>query len=271
MQNLKQLFSMNLQLEKIFTRSGLAFLLTLTIPGMSKSGEEKTGIGLTRDDIHKLSGLSYRTIDRVKKLLISAAVIFERNGQYRISRAMNELRNFLDNYAKYHAGVIIRNLSSIMNISQNSIVQKFVAGGEIILASNEELESTGECSIAYTSITAMSRDNIQFLSNQNFYHYSIGNRTLKKEDYIIDTLLVGSDGARNMAYAMLYLQHISNYLDRNYLIEMGTLFGIGEIMKAMLRYIDSYPAIGIEIPKNFPKVDEFRELCMLYGVALHDE
>lgn len=271
MHNLKQLFSMNFQFEKIFTGSGLIFLTTLMVPEMSTFGGSETRIGLSRDNIRRLSGLSFRTIDRVKKQLISAAVIFERKGRYRISRAQKELHEFLDNYVRYHTGNIINKITTANKVFHYGVVQKFVAGGEIILASPDELTSTNELEISSTAITAMSQDRIQFLSNQYFYHFSIGQRELMKEDYVIDTLLLGTTSAHNIAYSMLYLQYIFKNIDRDYLIEMSTIFNIINIIESILQYLDRFPDVGNDLPKDFPKVDEFRELCKLYGVALHEQ
>lgn len=271
MQNLKQLFSMNLQIEKIFTGSGMTFLMTLMVPEMSTFGGFETIIGLSRDNIQRLSGLSFRTIDRVKKQLISAAVIYERNGRYRISHAQKELHDFLANYARYHTGDIINSITTANEVYHYGVIQKFAAGGEIILASPDELTSTDELEITSTAITAMSQDRIQFFSNQYFYHYSIGQRELLKEDYVIDTLLLGTTSAHNIAYAMLYLQYISKSIDRDYLMEMSTIFNITDIIEAILQYLVHYPEVGNDLPNNFPKVDEFRELCKLYGVALHEQ
>lgn len=268
--NLKQIFNMNLQVDKIFSGSGMIFLMALIVPDMSESDDRQTSPGLTRNDIHRLSGLSFRTIDRVKKQLISAAVIFERENRIRISLPLKELRDFLTNYSQFHAGVILKNISTTADISPNGIILKFVAGGEIILASFDELTTMEELSISPTAITAMSHDQIQFLSNQYYYHYSFGKRELMKEDYIIDTLLMGSSSARNIAYALLYLQNISKHLDTKYLDEMGSLYGISNILKEMQRYLEAYPNVGNHMPKHFPRIDEFRELCELYGVALHD-
>ncbi len=272
MENLKKLFVKNLQFEKILGGSSLPLLTTLAIPEMAAKGRQGKLKDMTIEQIILFSGLSRDTVYRTMDNLIMAGGVNRIGKCYRISNGIPELEEFIEQFAyNFASGVVNEITSEFESINDNKLkpIQttiRFVAGGEIIFSIPYGFEVKMTHPIIPTGLTAFIQDGLIFHTSVNYYHYSIGQRNLRKEDFALDHLLVDPTSVRNVSYVMLYLLKNKREIDWDYLIAIGSLFGLQEMVINIVDYLIKLPLHEVEYAWPIPKIKEFIELCDLYGV-----
>ena len=271
MENLKQMLTKNLQVDRILTGAGLPILLTLMIPEMSRSNDAMDWSGLSKQDITMMSGISRVTIHQELNILMRTGSVFRTERCYRISSKMRELRSFLKHYSQFLALQTINEISRDSGISENKFILQHTAGSELLISGKFNTPLTGIENLEPTGITKASIDNLQFLSESTYYHYSMSGRSLRAEDVIIDILLLDSSSPRYIAYSLLSILHFGPQVDHRYLLKLAKMNGVQQTVNTLYEYLDRFPLEKNEIPRGFPGAEEFRELCALYGVRLNAE
>ena len=274
MENLKQMFAKKLQVDRILSGSGLPILLTLMIPEMSIPHETMEASGLTKQEITLMSGLSRVTVHSELNALMLTGSVYRAARHYKVSKTMEELKSFLKNYSQYLALQTINDISRNTGISENKFIVQHAAGSEFVISAHYDVSLENLENIANlepTAITKATNENLHFLSDSAYYHYSMNGRHIREEDMIIDMVLLNPSSPRYMSYALLSILHFGGHIKKRYLLQLARMNGILHIVKKMYDYLDRFPLEKNEVPKGFPQAEEFRELCALYGVRLNAE
>jgi len=286
MEHLKRLFSRNLQFENMLGGSAVPLLFALVIPGMAagKNLDRSMGPrGLTVKQIRSFSRLSRDTIYRTLNKLMLAGAVFKDGDRCGISASMNELHEFIEQYAYFRGSEIVAGLMGETRVIRDAqgemgttvgsrkMTSHFVAGGELIVSVSHELSLPRSTHVAPTAITAFQQDGLMFQTSTDYYHYSMAGRTLGREDFAIDHILLDPGSVRNLSYSMLYLLKSGDDVDWDYLLETGSIFGVGEITRTIIDYLHSMSNGGKEFPWPFPGFKEFKDLCNLYGIKYDGE
>ena len=270
-QDLKYLLSSHIQHERIFCRSSLPFLLTLVIQEMSTLvfNEEVTGFSMKQ--IQHFSGLSKDTVFRTLKDLNQAVVLQRVATRIRISPTQKELRQFLMNYSQYLVSIELNRIAQAARIPSNELIVQYLSGTEFIFSVPRGSEIPTSSILSPTSITMFEEEGLLFLRSHDYFHYHGSGRRVRREDHAIDCILLNPFFTRNKSYAMLYILKFIHEIDFRYLRELGEIFGIAQLVKNIINYVEHFPSIEHDIPPGFPSVAEFQQLCVQYEVEYNAE
>lgn len=266
---LKRLFSRNLQFDKLLSGSAGLILTVLVMPSMA--GRESIGCGLRVKHIQLYSGCSRGTVASTLKRLMQAGAVYLDGGCYRLSRGLRELEEFVHQYALYQGSAVLQNLvqatdDELERSNHIQVLKHYQAGGEILFSVPQEVVLGDDTHVTTTSFTAFRREDLEFRTTRDYYHYSMGGRPIRKEDVALDHLLLDPHSFQNTAYSMMYLLKSAEEVDREYLVDTARMFGVDHIVREMLRYLEHVRDDAYARSRPFPSKPEFRDLCVLYGV-----
>ena len=268
---LKRLLAQNLQHHRLLGGSALPLLTVLVMPSMAAHNGGQPVPGLPPKRIQAFSGLSRSTVHQTLKDLMKAGAVYRIGRDYGISGRMRRLGEFVRQYALYQGSMIVQRWVQTAVEDQHQkapaqILKHFQAGGELIFTVPYEVELADDPHITPTSFTTFMSEDLEFRTPLKYYHYSMGGRQLQKEDAAIDHLLLDPRNVQNVAYSMLYLKALGDRVNWSYVMEMGRLFNIFDLLETMRRFLNRFPHVEPDPPGPVPSPEEFRDLCVLYGV-----
>ena len=269
-ETLKQMFSQKLRLEDILSGSGFPLLMVLSMKGKHFTQQEKVE-SFDLKSLVLLSGLSRATVYRTLARLVDAAAVKKHGTRYHLSSSMVLLRKFLDDYAAFLALARMRKLAKLADIAQAHLQLRFVSGPEFIFTTPAGFEPPSGWAGKQTALTAFKSSGLEFHTSKDYYHLTGSKRPLGPEDHLLDTLLLDPTSPRNVSYALLALKKDIHTLDMNYLLLLGEVFGVKELVVQMLRFLNGLDktmgAGEAEMEKLLPEPVEFERLCDIYGVV----
>lgn len=170
-----------------------------------------------------------------------------------LSRSLPFLASFLKSYSSY------LNFRKLKELTSKGVIVWERTREFIFFAPTDEHVEGAEI----TGISAMSRYNIDMVSNRAYYHRFESGRELRAGDVAIDTILAANLQPRGILYSLLFLKKIENF-DRKYLISRGKEIGHEKIVTDLMRFLDGKD-VG---SRAFPSREEFAQTCYRYGVSL---
>jgi predicted transcriptional regulator len=206
-------------------------------------------------DLKAKTDLSITTIRNALHNAIKFGVVRKIPYGYKLSNRMVLLKNFLNGYSEFISN------KNIKSYATNGIIHWRVGFEFIYSLPKGVRESIGNP----TSITAYTYDGIKIRSNRDYYHYSPTMKILKKEDFIIDHIILNHYGKgifhkQNLIYSLIYLKRFYDEIDENYFIRLSRISGLSSIAKEFLSYFNE-DYIG---KKYLPSKKEFYEKYKLY-------
>jgi len=238
---LRDMLQRRLPLQEWLIDSGLPILSVL-------SG---TGDGLRAADIVLRTGLSPATVRNYLPAAKRRGVVKKTQNGYRLSAGMSVLLDFLDRYAEFVAGRVLRSFSA-------KAVLRRRAGFEFIFT-----VPAGEVPKAGfpTGVTAFTRRGVLIRSNLDYYHYTPFRYKEGLEDYILDCAVAEKMSVNNLTYSLIFLKNHRRSVSAERLRAVGRAWGAAELAGDMLRFVDD----GASGLPGFPRRDEFEEKYFMYG------
>ncbi len=269
----KQMLARKLQLENILGGAGLRLFLTLAMPGMSGPGNAGKDILMDIHQIHAFSGLARATIYRSLSDAAYAGAIRKEGDKYGIAGSMGMLREFIRLYSLHMATLRLKMLPEVTGIDDSGLVLHFVSGSEFIFSVPTGSSIERYRSSYPTGLTAFQYDGLDFLTDRDYYHFTRDRYPLRTEDHAADILLIDRESSRYAQYSLLYLKKNMGQIHRDYLRDLGEIFGLSRELDAMIAFLDDdtsgKPSRAGNAQRGamaIPGHDEFDALCRQYGV-----
>jgi hypothetical protein len=237
----RELLGSGFRAEEVMSDSKLTLLSVLAGNGGS----------LDQKDLLAFSGLSGGSVRAFIRAGIRYGVLWRDADGYAISTSARTLRAFLRSYEEDIAGRVAG------AVSKNALVHR-TFGFEVIF-SLPEGESGGRA--APTAVTAFSADGVPTFGSRDYYHHAPSGRALRREDYIMDYIMLGPGSVQHLTISMIYLKLHRRRIDGRRLGLLSRVYGMPSLAGDMLRFVDD-KALDI---KGFPKRAEFDEKYWMYG------
>jgi hypothetical protein len=207
------------------------------------------GGGLAANDLAAFTGLSRGTVRNFLATGMRYGVLKHVDGAYAISSRMGLLSAFVKSYEEDIAGRVIG------SISRNSLIHRMF-GFETVF-SLPPGENAADA--VPTAATAFMDDGVPTRGNRRYYHHVPSGRTLRREDYIMDNVLLEPGNIQNLTVSLIYLKKHRKRVDADYLRLLARVYGVPSLGDKMLQYAD-----GRDI-EGFPRRAEFVQKFRMYG------
>jgi len=199
---------------------------------------------------------SWYQVDKCVLQLERKGILRNDDKEVTLSRSLPMLNDFLKSYSSYS------NFAKLKELTSKGVIVWERTREFIFFAPTDEHVEGAEI----TGISAMSKYNIDIVSNRAYYHHFENGRKLRVGDIAIDTILAANLQPRGILYSLLFLKKIENF-DRKYLILRGKDIGHEKIITDLMRFLE-----GKEVKSRaFPSEKEFAQTCYRYGVNLSKE
>lgn len=165
------------------------------------------------------------------------------------------LSEFLKEYQTFFANKLAK------TISENSIIL-WQQGMEFLIRPPKS-EKPPLKNFFKTSTSLFPQHDLPLLTEFDIYLYSTTKKSIKPEDAILHTLLVGPDNVRYTTYALLLLKKTEKQIDKAYLLQEAERYGFKKQMNGMLRFLETH--IRLE-GQPLPTWEEFAVKAEDYGV-----
>ena len=238
---LRELFGRGFRAEEVLADSKLALLSVLAGNGGSVGPK----------DLAAFTGLSGGSVRSFVRSGLRYGVLRRNDDGYSISRSAVTLLSFLRSYEGDVAGRVAG------AISKNAVVHRTF--GFEVLFSVPGGESAGGASP--TAVTAFGADGVETIGLRDYYHFSPAGRKLRREDYILDYIMLDQGNVQHLTISMIYLKLHRRRIDGRRLGLLSRVYGMPSLAGDMLRFVDEK---ALEI-KGFPKRAEFDEKFWMYG------
>lgn len=173
-----------------------------------------------------------------------------------LSKSLPMLNDFLRSYSSHS------NFAKLKELTRKGVILWEHTREFIFFAPMGEHIDNAEV----TGISAMSRYDVDIVSDRVYYHCFENGRKLRVEDIALDTILASNFQPRGILYALLFLRKIGDF-DRKYLISRGKEIGYRWIAKDLVSFLD-----GKKVKSDaFPSREEFTKICARYGVNISRE
>ena len=243
------------------------------LPEMAKQGKTSVKNGLSVQQIEYFSGLSRITIYRGLREGMAAGAVKKEDKRYRISGSMNALKDFLSHYSLHLAAERLKEISGGSGTGKQHLTLQFVSGREFIFSAPSDFRIPNYPHLFATAFTALEEDNLDFLTNLEYFHYRPTSNPSRIEDHALDMILIDPLSSRNKLYTLLYLKKNIERIKSVYLYSLGEVFGLRKEVIEMMEFLESktkrdISAVSEELKRSdfLPSYNEFKKLCELYGV-----
>lgn len=205
---------------------------------------------LSKSDLHLKTGMSPHTIRKYITTAKRYGVLKEVPYGFRISKRMDILRDFLISYAQHISGKMVHSIS-------NEVLVHWKFGFEFIYS----VPSGYSSPIGFTTgVTAFSNDNVIIRSQRAYYHYVPFKTKPRKEDYIIDNLLINKAGRQSIMYSLFYYKKYSHEINSKHLAQLSKISGLASLGRDLHHYLHENKDY-----QDFPEREVFNEKYQMYG------
>jgi len=184
------------------------------------------------DNENKLSGFPSATLWRYLKELRARGIITQTHKTYQITPRFPLLTDFLNEYQRYYANKLSKELAQSSVILWQKGMEFLVRAPKAAKPSSEDFHKTA------TSV--FPQYDLPLLSEFDIYYYSTNNRTIKPEDAILHTLLSEPSNVRYTTYALLLLKKAEKQIDKTYLLKEAERFGLKNLVIGMLQFLETH-------------------------------
>jgi len=210
-----------------------------------------TGDGLRAADIALRMGLSPATVRNFLPRAMRRGVVRKDPDGYRLSASQTVLLDFLDRYAEFVSGRVLKSLSA------GAVLRRRTGFEFIFTVPAGEVPESG----FPTSLTAFAERGVAFMSDLDFYHYTPFRYTHGPEDYILDCAVEDRWSVNMLTYSLIFLKKHRRNVSAERLRAVGRVWGAAKLSGDMLRFVDD-GATGLP---GFPRREEFDEKYFMYG------
>jgi hypothetical protein len=238
---LKEMLQRRLPAEECITDSKLTLISVLA----------GNGGGLAANDMAAFTGLSRGTVRNFLAAGMRYGVLKHAGHAYSISSRMGLLASFVKSYEEEVAG------RTIGSISKNGQIHRMFGFETVFSLPPGE----GAAGAVPTAVTAFMDDGVPTRANRRYYHHSPSGRKLRREDFLMDSVLLEPGSMQNMTISLIYLKKHRKRMDPEYLRLLARVYGASKLGEEMLQYID-----GKDI-EGFPGRTELERKFMMYGGA----
>lgn len=207
------------------------------------------GGSLEAQEVAAFTGLAGSTVRDCLRAGLGRGVVRRTGSAYAISSRMGTLSAFLKSYEEDIAGRVVG------AISETAIVHRMF-GFDIVFSLPAGENAGGS---APTATTAFFGDGVQTRGNRDYYHHVTSGRRLRREDFVMDNLLLEPGNIQNLMISLIYLKLHRRKIHAEYLGLLARVYGVTSMGDMMLRYI------GGEEIEGFPKQAEFARKYGMYG------
>ena len=179
-----------------------------------------------------LSSFSNATLWRYLKELKARGIIAETQKRYQINPRFPILIDFLNEYQRYFANKLSKELSQSSIILWQKDMKFLVRVPKAAKSSSEDFHKTA------TSI--FPQYDLPLFTEFDIYFYSPNKKSIKPEDAILHTLLIESDSVRYTTYALLLLKKTEKQIDKTYLLQEAERFGLKNQIIGMLQFLETH-------------------------------
>jgi hypothetical protein len=184
---------------------------------------------LSSKDQINLANIPKNTLWRHLKNLKARGIVTPTNT---INPQFNLLIEFLCEYQKFLTNKLAR------TVSEHSIIL-WQEDMEFLMRTPNNIKSSLE-NFLKTAISVFPQYNLPLFSEFDYYFYSTKKKTLKLEDALLHTLLIEPTNVRYTTYALLLLKKTQQQINKTYLLQEASRFGLTNKLIGMFQFLDTH-------------------------------
>ena len=184
----------------------------------------------TKED--NLSNFSKATLWRYLKELKARGIITQTEKKHQINPCFSILIDFLNEYQRYFANKLSKDLSENSVILWQEDMEFLVRAPKNVKPPAKDFHETA------TSI--FPQYGLPLFTEFDIFLYSTNKKTIKPEDATLHTLLIEPTNARYTTYALLLLKKTEKQIDKTYLLQEAERLGLKNQIISMLQFLETH-------------------------------